>query len=66
MARIKVLGGTGYGGAAVVREAARRGHTVTAYSRRPPDEPVDGVEYVTGSLLEPELLASAVDNADVV
>ena len=42
MARISVLGGTGYGGEAVVREAARRGHTVTSYSRRPPEQPVDG------------------------
>lgn len=64
--RIKVLGGTGYGGAAVVREAARRGHTVTSYSRNPPAEPVDGVEYVTGSLTEPARLAETVRDADVV
>jgi putative NADH-flavin reductase len=66
MARITVLGGTGYGGGAVVREAARRGHAVTSYSRRPPEEPVDGVTYVTGSLLEPDLLAKSVEGADVV
>ena len=66
MARITVLGGTGYGGEAVVREAARRGHDVSAYSRRPPAEPVDGVQYVTGSLLEPELLRRSVQGADVV
>ncbi len=66
MARITVLGGTGYGGAAVVREAARRGHTVTSYSRRPPEQPVDGVTYVTGSLLDTELLAQSVRDADVV
>ena len=66
MARISVLGGTGYGGAAVVREAAQRGHVVTSYSRRPPAEPVDGVTYVTGSLLEPELLERSVREADVV
>jgi putative NADH-flavin reductase len=66
MARITVLGGTGYGGEAVVREAARRGHTVTAYSRRPPAEPVEGVTYVTGSLLEPDLLARSVRDTDVV
>ncbi len=66
MARITVLGGTGYGGEAVVREAARRGHTVTSYSRRPPAEPVAGVEYVTGSLLDPELLERSVRGADVV
>ncbi len=66
MARITVLGGTGYGGEAVVREAARRGHTVTSYSRRPPEQPVDGVTYVTGSVLEPDLLAQSVRDADVV
>ena len=66
MARITVLGGTGYGGEAVVREAARRGHAVTSYSRRPPEQPVDGVTYVTGSLLDPELLAQSVRDADVV
>jgi putative NADH-flavin reductase len=66
MARITVLGGTGYGGGAVVREAARRGHAVTSYSRRPPEQPVDGVTYVTGSLLDPELRAQSVRDADVV
>jgi uncharacterized protein len=66
MAHITVLGGTGYGGEAVVREAARRGHTVTSYSRRHPEQPVDGVTYVTGSLLDPDLLAQSVGDADVV
>ena len=66
MARIKVLGGTGFAGAAVVREAVGRGHQVTSYSRRPPSEPVEGVEYVTGSLLDSDLLASTVADADVV
>ena len=66
MARIKVLGGTGFAGEAVVREAAQRGHTVTSYSRRPPSDPVDSVEYVNGSLLESELLATTVEDADVV
>lgn len=65
MARIKVLGGTGYGGAAIVREAARRGHVVTSYSRRAPDEPVAGVAYVQGTLLDPDLLAQTVADADV-
>jgi hypothetical protein len=66
MARISVLGGTGYGGGAVVREAARRGHSVTSYSRRPPEQPVDGVTYVTGSLLDADLLAQSVRDAEVV
>lgn len=66
MTRIKVLGGTGYAGAAVVAEAVKRGHTVTSFSRRPPAEPVDGASYVTGSLLDSKVLASAVEDADVV
>ncbi len=66
MARIKVLGATGHGGGAVVSEAARRGHGVTAYSRHAPTAPVPGVTYVTGSVLEPEILAATVAETDVV
>jgi putative NADH-flavin reductase len=64
--RISVIGGTGYGGGAVVREAARRGHEVTAVSRTAPAEPVEGVTYLTGSVLDPAVLARAVTGADVV
>jgi len=66
MVRITVLGGTGYAGAAVVAEAAKRGHTVTSFSRRLPAQPVDGAAYVNGSLLDPQTLVSAVTDADVV
>src|SRR3954454_8295119 len=66
MARVTVLGGTGYGGGPVAREPERRGHTVTSDSRRPPEQPVDGVTYVTGSLLDPDVLARSVGDADVV
>jgi putative NADH-flavin reductase len=66
MAKISVLGGTGYGGGAVVREAARRGHEVVAVSRNAPHEPTAGVTYVTGSVLEPDILRRAVADADVV
>ena len=66
MARISVIGGTGYAGSAVVREAARRGHAVTALSRTAPESPVPGVNYVTGSVLDPDVLKSAVEGADVV
>lgn len=50
MTAITVVGGTGYAGAAIVAEAARRGHTVTAISRTAPGTQVEGVEYVTGDL----------------
>lgn len=66
MARIAVLGGTGYGGEAVVREAVRRGHTVTAYSRSGPSAPVDGARYVQGSVLDDAVLAGTVRDVDVV
>lgn len=66
MARITVLGGTGYAGAALVAEARRRGHDVTAVSRSRPDSPVDGVSYVEGSVLDPDVVGTAVQGADVV
>lgn len=66
MARITVLGGTGYAGAALVAEARRRGHDVTAVSRSTPDAPVDGATYVEGSVLDPGVIDTAVEGADVV
>lgn len=66
MARITVLGGTGYGGGAVVAEAARRGHRVLAVSRTAPRTPVPQVRYVTGSVLDHGVLERAVSEADVV
>ena len=66
MARIAVLGGTGYAGAAVVAEARRRGHDVTAVSRTAPATPVDGATYVEGSVLDADLLDRVVADADVV
>ena len=66
MARIAVLGGNGYAGAAVVAEARRRGHDVTAVSRTAPASPVDGVTYVEGSALDGDVLDRVVADADVV
>ena len=64
--RISVLGGTGYAGSAIAEEAERRGHDVTSYSRNMPDDPVPGVRYRTGSVLEDGFLAQSVADADVV
>jgi len=66
MARITVIGGTGYAGASIVREAVARGHEVTAYSRTAPAEPVPGVRYEQGTMLDDEVRARAVERADVV
>lgn len=52
MTAITVVGGTGYAGAAIVAEAARRGHTVTAISRTAPGTQAEGVDYVTGDLTQ--------------
>lgn len=66
MARISVLGGTGYSGGAVVAEAHRRGHEVTSVSRSEPAERIDGVHYVIGSVLDDDVLTAAVTGHDVV
>jgi hypothetical protein len=66
MARIAVLGGTGYTGGAIVREAVAHGHHVTAYSRNAPAEPVAGVHYLQASFLEEGAVAAAVAGQDVV
>ena len=62
MTAITVVGGTGYAGAAIVAEAARRGHTVTAISRTAPGTQVEGVDYVTGDLTQsvPDLAGAEV------
>ncbi|MHA7270113.1 NAD(P)-dependent oxidoreductase [Arthrobacter sp. HLT1-20] len=66
MAKVKVLGGTGYAGRNIVKVAVERGHEVTSYSRNLPAEPVAGARYVTGSVFEPAFLAHVVADADVV
>lgn len=66
MARITVLGGTGYAGNQIVTAAAGRGHQVVSYSRHAPAAPIDGVEYRTGDIQDDAVLAEAFEGADVV
>ena len=66
MARISIVGATGYAGTALVAEAARRGHQVTAYSRTPPEQRLDGVTYISLDVLEDGAPERAVTDADVV
>ena len=66
MTRITVLGGSGYAGAAIVAEAAARGHDVTAVNRSAVEAPVAGVEYVTGSALDASVLDAVVAGRDAV
>ncbi|NYI40211.1 NAD(P)-dependent oxidoreductase [Demequina lutea] len=66
MSRITVIGGTGYAGAAIVAEAVRRGHQVTAISRTAPTEPIAGVTYIQGSIMNVDVRARAFDGAYAV
>ncbi|HEV7184916.1 MAG: NAD(P)-dependent oxidoreductase [Actinomycetales bacterium] len=66
MARITVFGGTGYAGAAIAAEAAKRGHQVTAVSRSAPEDPSEGVDYVIGSVLDAAVLDQVVPGRDAV
>ena len=58
MARIAVLGGTGYAGSHIVKEAVDRGHTVVSVARVAPAERIHGATYIEGTLLDvPGLVA---------
>ena len=63
MSTIAVIGGTGYAGSSIVKDATSRGHRVISLSRSLPAEPVDGVTYVQGTAADPE---QVVTGADVV
>ena len=64
MARIVVIGGTGYTGGNLVREAASRGHDVVSVSRSAPQQAVPGVEYELGQV--EDVAARVIPGADVV
>jgi uncharacterized protein len=64
MATIVVVGGTGYTGGNIVREASSRGHAVISISRSQPSQPSAGVRYELGEV--DEVAARVVPSADVV
>lgn len=64
MSHLVVFGGTGYAGSHIAREAVARGHRVTSYSRHEPEQRDEGIEYRTGSLSDPAVVASAAREAD--
>ncbi|MBG6056078.1 putative NADH-flavin reductase [Salinibacterium sp. CAN_S4] len=68
MSIVTVIGGTGYAGSAIVKEAASRGHDVISFSRTLPadDARVAGVRYDTGSMLDAEVRSRAITGSDVV
>ncbi|MCX5480843.1 NAD(P)H-binding protein [Kaistia geumhonensis] len=61
--RITIIGGTGYAGSAIAREAAKRGHKVTSVSRSVPPEPIAGVTYVASGI---EGAGASIADADVI
>jgi putative NADH-flavin reductase len=66
MARIAVIGGTGYAGSHIVAEAVRRGHTVVSVARSVPNERVDGATYIEGTLLDVPGLVSELEGVEVI
>ena len=63
---ILVIGGTGYAGTFIAKEAQKRNHEVVVLSRSQPTSPIEGVEYVQGSGDDTETLDSLLDTADVI
>jgi uncharacterized protein len=66
MARIAVIGGTGFAGRNIVAEAVRRGHTVVSVARSVPGERVEGATYVEGSVLDAPGLVAELEGVDVI
>ena len=66
MARIAVIGGTGYAGRNIVAEAVSRRHTVVSVARTVPAERVEGATYIEGTLLDVPGLVAELRGVDVV
>jgi putative NADH-flavin reductase len=61
--KIVVVGGTGYAGSAIAREAATRGHSVTVIARNAPAEPIATVAYVATAVSDAK---ATLRDADVI
>ena len=64
--QLAIIGGTGYTGSNIAREALRRGWRVRSLSRHEPAAPLDGVEYLTGSYTDEPTLRNLVEGTDAV
>lgn len=66
MARIAVIGGTGYAGSHIVAEAVQRGHTVLSVARSVASDRVPHATYLEGTLLDVPSLVTELEGVDVV
>lgn len=66
MSTLVIFGGTGYAGGNIAAEAVKRGHTVISYSRTLPAQPLEGVEYRTGSIADTHVLGHAGADGDEI
>ena len=64
--KIAIIGGSGYSGGNIAREALKRGWKVRSLSRNEPADPIDGVDYLTGSYTDADAVARLVDGQDAL
>lgn len=66
MTTLLILGGTGHTGRYLAADGVRRGYTVVSASRHSPEEPVPGVSYRTGNLLDPGFREEMTAGAEII
>lgn len=66
MARIAVIGGTGYAGRHIAAEAAQRGHTVLVVARKAVSDRVEHAMYLEGSIADVPTLVTEMQGVDTV
>jgi dihydroflavonol-4-reductase len=66
MTRILVTGGTGFIGQHLVSALVARGRQVRVLDLQPPASALPGVEYIEGSVLDPDRVAHALEGVDEV
>jgi dihydroflavonol-4-reductase len=66
MTRVLVTGGTGFIGQHLVATLAAQGRQVRVLDLRPPGRALPGVQYIEGSVLDPELVDDALNDVEQV
>lgn len=66
MTKLLLLGGTGYAGTFIAQQAQNRNHQVTVLSRSQPTSPIEGVTYIQGSAEDDDILASTLNDIEVI